>query len=411
MRKIAEIRNDLTLAAEAARNVNSSDKEACEKAIERVNELIRELNAANAAEAAAQALAERSFKEKEKAAGRSFSIAKFLRELSEGKGLTGLEKDAADMGAAEYQRLGLARQGTVLPACFLRASSGQNYTTAEDGGVLTETASARYMQDLRERLIVNSLGATVLTDLVGTVPYFGSGSFTGGWGAEGDKASIEKIKFSKVTLTPHRNWVVGALSKDLLRQTSVDVENLIKNKILECHATMIDRAAFVGSGQNGQPTGVLNTTGIVKVAAGDNGGAVDWKKVVALETAINSANANRGRMAYATNAKVLGELKTTEKFANSARPLSEDGKVLNGYPMEWTNLIPSDLKKGTGTGLSALIFANWADLVVAQWGGIDFVIDPYTAALQAEIIMVLNAWNDVKVVEPKSFAAIVDVIA
>ena len=243
------------------------------------------------------------------------------------------------------------------------------------------------------------------------MPYFGSGSFTGGWGAEGDKASIEKIKFSKVTLTPHRNWVVGALSKDLLRQTSVDVENLIKNKILECHATMIDRAAFVGSGQNGQPTGVLNTTGIVKVAAGDNGGAVDWKKVVALETAINSANANRGRMAYATNAKVLGELKTTEKFANSARPLSEDGKVLNGYPMEWTNLIPSDLKKGTGTGLSALIFANWADLVVAQWGGIDFVIDPYTAALQAEIIMVLNAWNDVKVVEPKSFAAIVDVIA
>ena len=50
-------------------------------------------------------------------------------------------------------------------------------------------------------------------------------------------------------------------------------------------------------------------------------------------------------------------------------------------------------------------------LVVGQWGGIDIVIDPFTAARKAEIIMTLNAWNDVKVVEPKSFAAIVDVIA
>ena len=411
MRKIAEIQNDLTLAAEAARNVNSSDKEACEKAIERVNELIRELNAANAAEAAAQALAERSFKEKEKAAGRSFSIAKFLRELAEGKGLTGLEKDAADMGAEEYQRLGLARQGTVLPACFLRASSGQNYTTAEDGGVLTETASARYMQDLRDRLIVNKLGATVLTDLVGTVPFLSSGSFVGGWGSEGATATVEKIKFQKVTLTPHRSWVAGALSKDLLRQTSLDVENLIKNKILECHATMIDKAAFAGSGQNEEPTGILNTKNIEKIPAGENGGAIDWPKVVAMETKINTVNANRGRMAYATNAKVLGALKTIEKFANSARPLTEDGKTLNGYPLEWSNLVPSDLKKGTGTNLSAIIFANWSDLVVAQWGGLDFVIDPYSSALEAEVRMVLNAWNDVKVVEPKSFAAIVDVVA
>lgn len=409
MRKISEIRQELTQAAEAARNVDRSDKEACEKAIEKVNELIRELNAAQAAEAAAQALAERSFQEKERAAGRSFSIVKFLRELSEGN-LTGLEKDAAEMGAEEYRRLGLAQQGTVLPACFLRASTGQNAAVAADGGNLVETGSAHYMNDLKERLIVNQLGATVLTDLVGTVPFIGAGSFVGGWGAEGDEATVEKIKFTKVNLVPHRNWVVGALSKDLLRQTSKDVEDLIKNKLMNCHAEMIDKAAFAGTGTSGQPTGILNTADVAKVPGGTNGAAPTWKNIVALETAVNAENANRGKMGYATNAKVVGTLKTTEKATGTARFLTEDGKTLNGYPMEWSNLVPSNLTKGSGTALSAIIFGNWEDLVVAAWGGLDIVIDPYTSARKAEINMVLNAWNDVKVVEPKSFAAMVDVV-
>lgn len=409
MRKISEIRNELTKAAEVARNVDRSDKEACEKAIDHVNELIRELNAAQAAEAAAQALAERSFQEKEKAAGRSFSIVKFLRELSEGN-LTGLEKDAAEMGAEEYRRLGLAQQGTVLPACFLRASSGQNYTVAADGGNLVEQAPAHYMQDLKQRLIVNQLGATVLTDLVGTVPFLSASSFVGGWGAEGAEAPIEKVAFTKVALTPHRNWVVGALSKDLLRQTSKDVENLIKNKLITCHAEMIDKAAFSGTGADGQPTGILKTTGITTVAGGTNGAAPSWKNVVALETAVNANNANKGKLGYATNAKVVGALKTTEKATGTARFLTEDGKTLNGYPMEWSNVVPSDLTKGSGSALSALVFGNWEDLVVAAWGGLDIVLDPYTAARKAEIIMTLNAWNDVKVVEPKSFAVMTDVI-
>lgn len=411
MRKIVEIRHDLNEAAKAAREVNASDKEACEKAIERVNELIRELNAATAAEAAEQALAERTFKEKEKAAGRSFSITKFLRELASGKGLTEIEKEVADMGAEEYRRLGLSQQGVVLPSAFLRASSGQNYTTAADGGNLVETMAPRYMDALKERLIVKQLGATVISDLVGTVPFVGAGSFTGAWGSEGAVATKEKIAFSKVSLTPHRNWIAAAVSKDLLRQTSLDVDNLIMGRILDRHAELIDQAAFAGSGSNGQPTGILNTTGIGSVVGGTNGAALSWKNVVALETAINAANANRGKMAYATNAKVMGALKTTEKAQGTARFLCEDGKNVNGYPIEWSNLVPSNLTKGTGTGLSAVIFGNWQDLVVAQWGGIDIVVDPYTSALVAEINITLNAWNDVKVVEPKSFAAIVDVIA
>lgn len=411
MRKIAEIRRDLNNKIAEVKGIDLSNEEASKKGLDELNALVRELNVANEVEAAEQKAADEKLGRMERVAGRPFSITKFLRELSSGKGLTEIEKDVAEMGAEEYRRLGLSQQGVVLPSAFLRASSGQNYTTAADGGNLIETMPFSYVNALKERLIVKQLGATVVTDLVGNVPFISAGSFTGAWGAEGAQAQKEKIAFSKVTLTPHRNWIAAAVSKDLLRQTSLDVDRLIMDRILDRHAELIDQAAFAGSGSNGQPTGILNTTGIGSVAGGTNGAAVSWANMVALETAINASNANRGKMAYATNAKVMGALKTTEKAQGTARFVCEDGKNVNGYPIEWSNLVPSNLTKGTGTGLSAVVFGNWQDLVVAQWGGIDIVVDPYTSALLAEINITLNAWNDVAVVEPKSFAAIKDVIA
>lgn len=410
-RTLTDIRRDLKAKVEEVKSIDQSNADALQKGLDELKALNEEFERRALIEEAEQKAADEKLGRLERKAGRKFSITKFLRELANGKGLTEIEKDVAEMGAEEYRRLGLSQQGVVLPSAFLRASSGQNYTTAADGGNLVETAATRYMDALKERLVVKQLGATVISDLIGTVPFVGAGSFTGAWGAEGAQAQKEKIAFSKVSLTPHRNWIAAAVSKDLLRQTSLDVDRLIMDRILDRHAELIDQAAFAGSGSNGQPTGILNTTGIGSVAGGTNGAAVSWANMVALETAINAANANRGRMAYATNAKVMGALKTTEKAQGTARFLCEDGKNVNGYPIEWSNLVPSTLTKGTGTGLSAVIFGNWQDLVVAQWGGIDIVVDPYTSALLAEINITLNAWNDVKVVEPKSFAAIKDVIA
>ena len=223
---------------------------------------------------------------------------------------------------------------------------------------------------------------------------------------------LKKVAYSKLTMTPHRSSISVATTKDLLRQTSLDVEADLLSKITDAHADLLEKAAINGSGSNGEPTGILNTSGIGSVAMGTNGGAIDWKHIVALETEDNSKNANRGRMAYLSNAKVNGALKVTEMATGTARFLlsNEAPKTLNGYPFDWTNLVPSTLTKGTAASkCSALIFGNFQDLYIGQWGGIDIVVDPYTGARNGEIIITLNAWNDVKVVEPKSFAAIVDI--
>lgn len=410
MRTLAEIRRDLAAKVEEVKGIDQSNADALKKGHEELKALNDEYAAAYQVELAEQRAADNKLDRLQRVEGRNFSLVKFINEVASGKGLTGLEKEVADMGADEYKRLGLSQQGVVLPSAFLRAA-GQNYSNAADGGNIVETSPIRYVEALKERLVVNQLGATVLGDLVGTVPYVSSSQFTAQWGAEGAEAETQKIAFEKMLLTPHRNFVAGSVSKDLLRQTSADVETLLTNKILDAHAALIDKAAIAGTGQNSQPTGILKTTGIATVAGGTNGAAITYKNIVALESKVNAANANRGKLAYLTNAKVWGELKTTETLANSGRAILDPmSKMVNGYPADYTNLVPSDLTKGTGTGLSAVIFGNWEDLVVAQWGGLDLVIDPYTAARKAEVNIVFNAWNDVKVVEPKSFAVIVDVV-
>lgn len=412
MRTIAEIRKDLNAKVAEVKGIDASNAEATQKGLSELDALVKELEAANQVEAAEQRAAEQKLDLLQKKAGRSFSLVKFVRELSEGRGLTGLEAEVAEMGAEEYRRMGLTANGAVVPSAFIRAAQGQNAGTAVDGGNLVETMAARYVDALKEKLVVAQLGATVLTDLLGEVPVITSAAISADWGAEAAVANTKKANYAKAVMKPHRNSVNVVVTKDLLRQTSFDVENDLINKITEAHAVLLESAAIAGKGTGNEPKGILSTVGIGDVAMGTNGAAISWKKVVELETKVNSVNANRGRMAYLTNAKVFGALKTTEKATGSGRFIMEDAAAgrCNGYVTEFSNLVPSNLTKGSGSNLSAMIFGNFQDLYIGQWGGLDIVVDPYTSKKTAEIEICLNAWNDVLVAEPKSFAAIKDIV-
>ena len=63
----------------------------------------------------------------------------------------------------------------------------------------------------------------------------------------------------------------------------------------------------------------------------------------------------------------------------------------------------ANLTKGSGTGLSALIFGNWADMIFGMWRGIDLLVDPYsqsstgavriTAIQTCDILVRHAAWS------------------
>jgi HK97 family phage major capsid protein len=130
-----------------------------------------------------------------------------------------------------------------------------------------------------------------------------------------------------------------------------------------------------------------------------------------LESAIANVDADNGNFAYLTNSKVRGKLKLTQKFTGTnGDPVWKDGQV-NDYKAEVSNIIPSTLTKGTASGTaSAIIFGNFSDLYVGQWGGVDFVVDPYTLAKQAEVQITANMYWNIMVARAASFAGIKDAL-
>ena len=393
MRKISEIKKDLAEARGVLESVDKADKKAVEAAITRIDELIRELDSAEAAERAAQALAEDRFRAEEKKEKRRFSLLKFVNE-SMNNNLTGLEAKAAEEGAEEYRRLGFTRNGNVIPSFVMRDILGQSVT--EDGDVLGESRPTIFMPQLQNKLTVQNLGATVLTGLVGKVPVASSTAVTARWAAEGVDVPVQKIDWSKLMLSPKRNVTRTAVTKDLLRQTSYDVEAYLIRLMQNAHNELVETGVINGAVDG--PTGVLKTASVTKIPVD---GPITWPDVVAAETAVNVNNANKGSLAYLTNAKVWGALKTTPKVDGGDRFIIDDpaARMLNGYPIDWTNIVPSE-------GGSSMIFGNWNDLFVGEWGGFDLVIDPFTEAGSAQIIITINAWNDALIAEPKSFAVL-----
>jgi hypothetical protein len=69
------------------------------------------------------------------------------------------------------------------------------------------------------------------------------------------------------------------------------------------------------------------------------------------------------------------------------------------------------LVKGTsGAACSALIYGNFADLVIAQWGGIDIQVNPYIKDTEGLVRITADCYYDANVRRAASFAAIKDLL-
>ena len=262
--------------------------------------------------------------------------------------------------------------------------------------------------------MVVQMGAQYLSGLQGNLPFVIQDTAAAAtWVAENATASESNMTTSVKTLTPNRLAAYTKLSKRLLKQSSIDVEALVRNDLIQAQATALDIAAINGSGSSNQPTGILNTSGIGSVAGGTNGAAPDFADLVDLESALANANADQGALGYLTNSKVRGKLKKSTLDSGSGLFVWDrlTANELNGYPVGVSNNVPSNLTKGSGTALSAVIFGNWNDLVIGQFGGaMDLVVDPYTSAKEDIVNIISSNDFDVMVKRPESFAAMVDAI-
>jgi hypothetical protein len=125
---------------------------------------------------------------------------------------------------------------------------------------------------------------------------------------------------------------------------------------------------------------------------------------VQLETEVAADNADIGSLAYMTNAVMRGYLKSNPRVATNDRMIWGDDNSLNGYGTVVSNQVPGDLSQGGVTDGCALIFGNWADLIIGLWGGMDVLVNPYANDLAGAVRIVVLQDVDVAVRRAESWA-------
>lgn len=408
MRKSHEILAELNTAME---QFAQAEGEARAALATKIDNLTSELREAQVDEAARRAIAnQRVLSNQEKRELQRFSISKFLREARDGQ-LSGLEADLAKEGAEELKRAQVgAAEGVSLPSFLVRDYTYTNATETDYGKALVTEGQMTYIEALRNAMVASKLGVRFLDGLSGQIPFVKGGGATAAWYAEEAQASVSKPTYAKYVMKPHGLQIIQGVTYDLLHSSNAAIDALIMDDLRKAHAAALDAAIFTGTGSSGQPQGIIGTTGVGAVAIDTNGGPLTFAKLVEFETTVGVANGLYGQLAYVTNAKVNGAAKTTPQIAGYPLYLINDGRA-NGYPVEITNSIPSNGKKGSSQSgvLSSMIFGNFNEVIVGGWGGLQFIIDPYSEKDKRVIEISAHAYHDVFVRRPECFAVATDI--
>jgi HK97 family phage major capsid protein len=282
------------------------------------------------------------------------------------------------------------------------------------GGYLVDTTlmTSSFIGLLRDRLVLQQAGAQVMGGLVGEfeIPkQTGAASFY--MVGEDQDLTESTPGVDQIALKPRTGGGHMTVSRKLLRQASMDIENWMRAEMATIIAQGMGQMSFLGIGAANQPLGLKNISGIGSVAIGATGGAPTWAKIVEMETNVATANADVGRMSYIVNAKTRGKLKTTPKVAGQSEfiwDVRAGNTPVNGYAAHVTNLLPSNLTKSTGTGLSLGFFGNWADMIIAMWGTLEILVDPYSGSKSGRVGITGFQDFDVAVRHEESFSMIAD---
>lgn len=322
------------------------------------------------------------------------------------------------------KRMGKNTQGFFMPTNIPFAQRAQYAAgaTATGGAIVaTNLLAGSFIEVLRNKARVLQLGATVLSGLVGNVDIpRQTGATSTFWVTEGGNLTEAEATFDKVSLALKSIGTYSAITRQMLLQSTPDVEMLARADLISQIALGIDLAALSGSGSGGQPTGIANVAGIGSVIGGTNGAQLTIDHLIDLETQITNANADVDSMAYLTNAKAVGWLKkaksSTGQYLWTNIPGGQRSGTpgeINGYAVARTNQARSTLTKGTASGIcSEVFFGNWSELLIGEWGVLEIMPNPYDATLFKQGGVLLRAMQsvDVAVRHAASFATMSDAL-
>lgn len=306
----------------------------------------------------------------------NFSLIKAINDVVNNRNINEDALNVIEMGATEMRKSGLSYSGQIQLPVEERGDAVAA-TVATDGKEIVATDKLNILSPLMGKSILAEAGATFLTGLVGNISIPNYTGSTCGWKGELEAADNGKGTFGSVELSPKRLTAYIDISKQFLTQDSVGAEEMLRADIVNSLVAKLEQTIFGdAAGDTTKPAGIFNSAEVV---------APSYQGVCEAEAAVTDYSGEK-RFVMSPTAKSAFKQATISGTKSDLRLLLEDGEV-DGYPV-------SDSSNVVAGGYA---FGDFSELVVAQWGGIDIVVDPYTLATKNAIRLVINAYFDAKV--------------
>ncbi|MDR1582072.1 MAG: phage major capsid protein [Prevotellaceae bacterium] len=337
---------------------------------------------------------------------KGFSLRKAMLQLA-GGGVYSDEVRAMNSAGEEMNRVSgvTSRMETSLKIPVETRAAFSATGAAGTGSDLIDSLSLDILPPLRDRLVLAQAGATVLAGLRGNIDIPSYSGSTADWENENDAAKDGGGTFAHKVMSPKRLASIITISRQLLVQDTLGVENMLRSELINSIASSLEVAVLGNHAHSTKkPDGIFT---------GFAGAAIDmtWDNIVSLETQVDIANALIGNTGYIMHTTLYGKGKAAVKKAAGALGFIIEGDgTMNGYKTLRTNAIannPEIPAAGQNPAVPAnygIVFGNWGDLIIGQWGALELIVDPYTRSEFAQVRIVVNSYWDVITRRDASFA-------
>lgn len=328
----------------------------------------------------------KSFKPMEKEEKKPFSLIQAIRSVVNGGRFEG---DYADEVRSMASNSGLVFDGQIQMKANSPAqraldgvlTAGNNFTSnSHNGGLeMVREDVLPIIEALYNFTVLERAGANFYNGLIGNAKIPTMSRINFGFKTENGAADNVTPTTGKASLTPQRLTGKVIISKQLLNQTSEDLERRLRLNISKAIAQAFEMAVL-GYGTSPHNGIMYNATGVTDAA-------LSYDTVLALAESIYTGNMRPTFIVDPGAARLLKQ-KPRLTYGNSA--IMADGMV-DDEPTFITNSLVAAASGVKG----AIACADFSRLHVGTWGDLlDITVDNVTLADNGEIKLVLNYYCD-----------------
>lgn len=350
----------------------------------------------------------------------NFSMTKFFNSINRNEPITGLEREILDEGVTEARSLGASSNGHYINLKALNAiqKRAMSAGSASAGGNFVQTDKMGFFDVLRANRVLDKVGAEWEMGMVPNVDYTG---FSTGWtfadAAENATAADADAVTVNRSVSPKRIAGKILLSNQLMIQDPTMDAKLLQS-LQNALYPYVEGKVLTGTGTSNAMTGITANATAATLALGTNGGAPSLTYIQNMRKTLLNGNVDASKIFWLINPNTEALLMATPVDTGSGAMLIPYGSYFNGatgfinnIPYLVTSNLPNNLTKGTSSSnCSAVIAGDFSNLKVCQWGGLDIVIDPYTAAAEGQTRIICNTYWDTTIKRSGTIVKTLDLI-